>query len=85
MTAGQRETKSRRSVLVAGAQGVSGSAMLKQYAALSGTTVYGLSRRPSESGGNVQHISVDLLNPDDIGGQARPAQGNNPPFLWCLH
>jgi nucleoside-diphosphate-sugar epimerase len=69
MTAGQRETKSRRSVLVAGAQGVSGSAMLKQYAALSGTTVYGLSRRPSESGGNVQHISVDLLNPDDIGAK----------------
>jgi uncharacterized glyoxalase superfamily protein PhnB len=45
---------------------VSGNAVLKQYAALSGTTVYGLSRRPSESRGNVQHISVDLLNAEDI-------------------
>jgi nucleoside-diphosphate-sugar epimerase len=69
MTVGQNETKSRRCVLVAGAQGVSGSAVLKQYAALSGTTVYGLSRRPSESRENVQHISVDLLNPDDIGAK----------------
>ena len=40
MTAEQNETKSRRSVLVAGAQGVSGNAVLKQYAALSGTTVF---------------------------------------------
>ena len=66
MTAEQNETKSRRSIPVAGAQGVSGNAVLKQYAALSGTTVFGLSRRPSESGRNVQHISVDLLDPDDI-------------------
>jgi hypothetical protein len=66
MTTKQNETKDRRSVLIAGAQGVSGNAVLKHYAALSGTTVYGLSRRPSESGGNVQHISVDLLNAEDI-------------------
>jgi len=45
---------------------VSGNAVLKQYAALPGTTVYGLSRRPSESSGNIHHISVDLLSPGDV-------------------
>jgi nucleoside-diphosphate-sugar epimerase len=66
MTTKENEAKDRRVVIVAGAQGVSGNAVLKQYAALPGTTVYGLSRRPSESSGNIQHISVDLLSPDDV-------------------
>jgi nucleoside-diphosphate-sugar epimerase len=66
MTTNENEAKDRRVVIVAGAQGVSGSAVLKQYAALPGTTVYGLSRRPSESSGNIQHISVDLLSPGDV-------------------
>ena len=47
MTTNENEAKDRRVVIVAGAQGVSGSAVLKQYAALPGTTVYGLSRRRS--------------------------------------
>jgi hypothetical protein len=66
MTTKENEAKDRRIVIVAGAQGVSESAVLKQYAALPGTTVYGLSRRPSESSGNIQHISVDLLSPGDV-------------------
>jgi hypothetical protein len=28
--------------------------------------VYGVSRRSLENDGNVRHISVDLLNPDDV-------------------
>jgi hypothetical protein len=35
-------------VIVAGAQGVSGNAVLRQYAELSGAKVYGLSRRRRE-------------------------------------
>jgi nucleoside-diphosphate-sugar epimerase len=66
MTVAQNESNNRRTVVVAGAQGVSGRAVLERYATSPGTTVYGLSRRPSESRGNVQHISVDLLNPDDV-------------------
>src|ERR1700719_3590910 len=66
MTTKEKEVKHPRVVVVAGAQGVSGTAVLKQYAALPGTTVYGLSRRPSESSENIHHISVDLLSPDDV-------------------
>lgn len=55
-----------RIVVVAGAQGVAGRASLEHYASLPGTVVYGLSRRPAQSTGNIHHISVDLLNPDDI-------------------
>ena len=69
MTTKENEAKDRHVVIVAGAQGVSGNAVLKQYAALPGTTVYGLSRRPSESSGNIQHISVDLLSPDAVKGK----------------
>ena len=69
MTTKENEAKDRRVVIVAGAQGVSGNAVSKQYAALPGTTVYGLSRRPSESSGNIQHISVDLLSPDAVKGK----------------
>jgi nucleoside-diphosphate-sugar epimerase len=60
------ESNTQRTIVVTGAQGVSGGAVLKRYAAFPGTTVYGVSRRPAESDGNVRHISVDLLNPDDV-------------------
>ncbi len=43
MTTKENEAKDRRVLIVAGAQGVSGNAVSKQYAALPGTTVYGLS------------------------------------------
>src|ERR1700683_5142168 len=66
MTVRHIESNTQRSVVVTGAQGVSGAAVLKGYAALPGTTVYGVSRRPVENEGNVRHISVDLLNPDDV-------------------
>jgi nucleoside-diphosphate-sugar epimerase len=55
----------RPTVIVAGAQGVSGNAVLQQYAELVGAKVYGLSRRSAEDSGNVRHIAVDLLNLDD--------------------
>jgi nucleoside-diphosphate-sugar epimerase len=66
MTVQQIESNTQRTVVVTGAQGVSGAAVLKRYAALPGTTVYGVSRRPVENDGNVRNISVDLLNPDDV-------------------
>ena len=59
------EINTRRTVLVAGAQGVAGSGVLERYAALPGTTAYGLSRRPAESQGSARHIAVDLLDFDD--------------------
>src|SRR5258707_8344095 len=66
MTVQEIESKTQRIVVVTGAQGVSGGAVLTRYAALPGTTVYGVSRRPAEGEGNVRHLSVDLLNPDDV-------------------
>src|ERR1700683_5529418 len=66
MTVRHIESNTQRSVVVTGAQGVSGAAVLKGYAALPGTTVYGVSRRPVQKNGHVRHISVDLLNPDDV-------------------
>jgi nucleoside-diphosphate-sugar epimerase len=66
MTVQPLESNTQRTVVVTGAQGVSGAAVLKRYAALPGTTVYGVSRRPVENDGNVRHISVDLSNPDDV-------------------
>jgi nucleoside-diphosphate-sugar epimerase len=66
MTAKENEAKDRRLVIVAGAQGVSGRAVLERYATSPATTVYGLSRRASDSAENIQHISVDLFNSDDV-------------------
>jgi nucleoside-diphosphate-sugar epimerase len=66
MTAQRIESNMHRTVVVTGAQGVSGAAVLKRYATLPGTTVCGVSRRPVGSDGNVRHISVDLLNRDDV-------------------
>jgi nucleoside-diphosphate-sugar epimerase len=62
----QRELDIQLTVIVAGAQGVSGRAVLERYAAASGTTVYGLSRRPANGEKNVRHISVDLLDAEDV-------------------
>jgi nucleoside-diphosphate-sugar epimerase len=66
MTTRQRELDNQRTVIVAGAQGVSGRAVLERYATSPGTAVYGLSRRPAKGEGNVRHISVDLLDADDV-------------------
>jgi nucleoside-diphosphate-sugar epimerase len=52
-------------VLVAGVQGVIGRAAAKHFAAQPGTKVYGLSRRGGELK-NVEHLSVDLLAPDQV-------------------
>jgi nucleoside-diphosphate-sugar epimerase len=55
-----------RTVLVTGAQGVSGRAVVDHYAKLTHTRVYGLSRRSLPSANGVDHVSVDLLDADDI-------------------
>jgi nucleoside-diphosphate-sugar epimerase len=52
-------------VLVAGVQGVIGRAAAEHFAAQPGTKVYGLSRRGGELE-NVEHLSVDLLVPDQV-------------------
>jgi nucleoside-diphosphate-sugar epimerase len=66
MIAQQENTDNNRTVIVAGAHGVAGRAALEHYATLPGTGVYGLSRRSAPRSGKIHHISVDLLNPDDI-------------------
>jgi nucleoside-diphosphate-sugar epimerase len=53
-------------VLVAGAQGVSGSAAVQHWSRISDTKVYGLSRRKADPIDGVEHISVDLLNLADV-------------------
>lgn len=65
----------RRTVLVSGAQGVSGRAVVEHYSKLPGTMVYGLSRRELAGEGHVKHISVDLLNANDIKAKLSPIQG----------
>jgi nucleoside-diphosphate-sugar epimerase len=55
----------KKTVLVAGAQGVIGRAAAERYSREAGTTVYGISRRPIDGLGNVHAISADLLDPKD--------------------
>ena len=51
-------------VLVAGAQGVSGSAAVQHWSRIPDTKVYGLSRREAAPSVGVEHISVDFAQPD---------------------
>jgi nucleoside-diphosphate-sugar epimerase len=53
-------------VLVAGVHGVSGRAAAEHWSAVSGTDVYGLSRRSAPLPEGAIPVSVDLLNPDDV-------------------
>ena len=55
----------KKSVLVAGAQGVIGRAAAEHFCKEPNVTVYGVSRRPVVGLENVRAISADLLNPDD--------------------
>jgi len=55
----------KRTVLVAGAQGVIGRAAAARFSRAADTTVYGISRRPVEGLASVQSLSADLLDPDD--------------------
>jgi len=56
----------QNTVLVAGVHGVSGLAAAEQWASLPSTQVYGLARRASPLPANVQGISADLLDRDDL-------------------
>jgi nucleoside-diphosphate-sugar epimerase len=56
----------QRTVLVAGAQGVTGLAAAQFYSSLPNVTVYGLSRRVMEDLSGVLPVQVDLLSPDDV-------------------
>ncbi|MDB5294461.1 MAG: hypothetical protein JWO31_444 [Phycisphaerales bacterium] len=55
----------RKTVLVAGAQGVIGRAAAEHFSKDAGTTVYGISRRPVEGLDDVRAIAADLLDPAD--------------------
>jgi nucleoside-diphosphate-sugar epimerase len=52
-------------VLVAGVQGVIGRAAAEHFSRTPGTKVYGLSRRAGDLA-NVEHLSVDLLAPNEV-------------------
>ena len=52
--------------LVAGAQGVSGSAAVRHWSAIPDARVYGLSRRKVDAEDGAKHISVDLLDVQDV-------------------
>ena len=56
----------RRTIVVAGSQGVIGRAAACHLAAQPDTKVYGLSRRPGGELAGVEEVSVDLLRPDDV-------------------
>jgi nucleoside-diphosphate-sugar epimerase len=56
----------KRTVLVAGSLGVSGRAAAAHWARQPDTVVYGLSRRSVAEPEGVRHISVDLLQPENV-------------------
>lgn len=58
-------SEKHRTILVAGVQGITGRYAAEHFASQPNTTVIGLSRRPGDLTG-VQHISADLLKPDDV-------------------
>ena len=58
--------ETKRTVLVAGAQGVIGHAAAKHFSSLSDGKVYGLSRRQVEGLPRVVPVNVDLLSPPDV-------------------
>ena len=62
----------KRSVLVAGAQGVIGQAAADHFSAAPDTVVYGLSRRPIEGLPRVKPVTVDLLSPEAVGRAVAP-------------
>jgi nucleoside-diphosphate-sugar epimerase len=56
----------KNTVLVAGVHGVTGRAAAEHWASLPGTKVYGLSRRSDPIRADVEGISADLLDRDDL-------------------
>jgi nucleoside-diphosphate-sugar epimerase len=59
-------SETKRSVLIAGAQGVIGRAAAEHFSGLPNTAVYGLSRRRIEDLPGVVPINVDLLSPAEV-------------------
>lgn len=59
-------SQSKRSVLVAGAQSVTGRAAAGHFCSLPDTKVYGLSRRKLEKMPGLVPINVDLLSIEDV-------------------
>lgn len=59
-------SESKRSVLIAGAQGVIGRAAAEHFSSLLDIKVYGLSRRQVEELPGVVPINVDLLSSQDV-------------------
>lgn len=61
-----------RTVLVAGATGIVGSAAVEHFASLPGWNVVALSRRPIPSREGVTHVAADLLDLDASGDALGP-------------
>lgn len=59
-------SETKRSILVAGAQGVIGQAAAEHFSAVSDTVVHGLSRRTIDDLPNVRPVKVDLLSVEDV-------------------
>ncbi len=63
-----------KTVLIAGAQGVSGRAAAQHFLRTPGTTVYALSRRPTGHVEGVHPIAVDLLDPASVRARVGPLE-----------
>jgi nucleoside-diphosphate-sugar epimerase len=68
-------TQPKRSILIAGAQGVIGKAAAEYFSSLPETTVYGVSRRKLEDLPNVIPLRVDLLSPAEVERTISPVAG----------
>ena len=68
-------SQEERTILIAGAQGVTGQAAAEHFGSLPDTSVYGLSRRAIEELPNVVPVNVDLLSPEDVERAMAPLSG----------
>ena len=81
----KKDSDRAKTVIVAGSQSISAKGVLERYATLPNTTVYGLSRRQVENSHNVQHISVDLLDPQEVEAKVGTLSGRDPHGLRRVH
>lgn len=62
----------RRTAVVVGARGVIGGNLVNHLKTLEGWDIIGLSRRGGTDEGNVRHIAVDLLDPEETNTKLSP-------------
>jgi nucleoside-diphosphate-sugar epimerase len=75
LTEDLKEMSTETVVLVVGAHGVSGRAAAEHWASLSGTVVYGLSRRSAALPARVKGISADLLDRYELRRKLKTIKG----------